>query len=167
MKRLAMAVGGVGFWIAAASTGDLGPQSHAPPGKSEAGYYNWTGLYAGAFVGEAHSIWTIDFYRNDNHGHAEVASDGIAGGAWIGYNWQMSRHLVFGIEADLGWTNARQNNRVFANDHTDSSIGMFGSVRGRAGYAIDRLLLFATAGVAFADVSQNIQKGRNAGEQVV
>src|SRR5262245_57441508 len=44
---------------------------------------------------------------------------------------------------------------------------MFGSLRGRVGYALDRLLLYGTAGIAFADLSQNIQKGRNAGEQVV
>jgi outer membrane immunogenic protein len=44
---------------------------------------------------------------------------------------------------------------------------MFGSLRGRIGYAVDRTLFFGTAGVAWANISQNIQKGRNAGEQVV
>jgi len=131
------------------------------------GSYNWTGLYTGAFAGGAHSMWTIDFFRNNNHGHAELSSDGFALGAWVGYNWQMSRHLVLGVEGDLGWTNASQKNEVFDNDHTDSKISTFGSLRGRVGYAMDRVMLFATAGLAFADISQNIQKGRNAGEQVV
>lgn len=131
------------------------------------GAYNWSGLYTGAFVGSAHSIWTIDFYRNNNHGHAELPSDGFAGGFWVGYNWQVSQNVVFGIEADIGWTGADQHNETFDNDKTDSEIGPFGSIRGRAGYAIDRVLFFATAGVAWANISQNIQKGRNAGEQVV
>ena len=129
--------------------------------------YNWSGLYTGGFVGGAHSIWTIDFYRNNNHGHAEESSDGFAGGLWAGYNWQVSPNWVLGVEGDLGWTNANQHNEVFDNDHTDSRIGRFGSVRGRVGYAMDRMLFFATAGVGWANISQNIQKGRNAGEQVV
>ena len=37
----------------------------------------------------------------------------------------------------------------------------------RVGYAFDRLLLFGTIGVGVASISNNIQKGRNAGEEVV
>ena len=152
-----------------ADAADLGRPAPAPSVETYYGPagYNWGGLYVGGFVGMAHGLWTVDFYRNNNHGHAEEASNGFAGGLWVGYNWQTGPHLVLGVEADLGWSNASQNNQVFDNDHTDSSLGMFGSLRGRVGYAMDRVMLFATAGLAFADISQNIQKGRNAGEQVV
>lgn len=146
---------------------DLGkPASPKDPYVNYEAPYNWSGLYGGGFIGGAHSVWTIDFFRNNNHGHAEEGSDGFAGGLWVGHNWQVNR-WVYGVEADLGWTNASQHNQVFDNDNTDSSIGMFGSIRGRAGYTVDRVLFFGTAGIAWANIDQNIQKGRNAGEQVV
>lgn len=151
-----------------ANAADLGkPQPDPTAYPAYEAPYNWSGLYGGAFVGRADSKWSIDFFRNNNHGHAELSSDGVAGGFWLGYNWQASRNWVYGVEADLGWTNADQHNQTFDNDNTDSQINNFGSLRGRIGYAVDRTLFFATAGVAWANISQNIQKGRNAGEQVV
>ena len=143
---------------------DLPPVYAAP---AYASTYNWTGLYTGAFIGGAHGLWTVDFYRNNNHGHAELGADGFAGGGWVGYNYQLPNNFVIGLEADLGATNAKQTNETFDNDTTLSSYGLIGSLRARAGYAFDRLLVFATAGFAFANISNEIQKGRNAGEEVV
>ena len=171
MNRIWIAIGAVIYLatITIAQAADLGgkPASIKDSYVDYAAPYNWSGLYGGGFVGGAHSIWTNDFFRNNNHGHAELSSDGFAGGFYLGHNWQLNRNWVYGIEADIGWTNASQHNEVFDNDHTDSEIGMFGSLRGRIGYAVDRTLFFATAGVAWANIDQNIQKGRNAGEQVV
>lgn len=168
MKQILIAGGLITCLASAGHAADLGaPPSIKDSYTSYAAPYNWSGLYGGGFIGGAHSIWTIDFYRNNNHGHAEESSDGLAGGLYAGYNWQFNRNWIYGIEADLGVTNASQHNQVFDNDNTDSEIGMFGSLRGRIGYAVDRTLFFGTAGFAFANISQNIQKGRNAGEQVV
>ena len=132
-----------------------------------AGSYNWGGVYVGGFLGGAHGVWTVDFYRNNNHGHADLGADGFAGGAWAGYNFHTSNNFVYGIEVDLGRTNASQSNNIFDNDTSLTRYGMFGSVRGRAGYAINRLLVYGTAGIAFATITNDIQKGRNAGEQIV
>jgi outer membrane immunogenic protein len=129
--------------------------------------YNWTGLYGGVFLGGANQNWTVDFYRNNNHGHAELGSTGLAYGAWVGYNLMLQSNIVAGIEADLGKSNAEQMNNIFDNDTSYSSIGTFGSLRGRLGFAADRFLIYATAGLAFASVTNDIQKGRNAGEEIV
>lgn len=129
--------------------------------------YNWSGLYGGGYLGGAHGLWTIDFFRNNNHGHAEEGLDGVAAGGWVGYNVMMGNNWVVGVEGELGGTNADQHNEVFDNDHTDAKFGLIGSLRGRLGYAWNRLLVYGTAGLAFANVDENIQKGRNAGEQVV
>lgn len=129
--------------------------------------YNWTGLYFGGYVGLAHGLWTVDFYRNNNHGHAEEGADGFAGGGFIGYNYQLPNNFVIGVETDLGATTASQSNDIFDNDTSLASYGLIGSIRGRAGYAIDRMLVYATAGLAYANITNTIQKGRNAGEQVV
>ncbi|MEZ5853613.1 MAG: outer membrane beta-barrel protein [Hyphomicrobiaceae bacterium] len=168
MRRAAIALSILCLFLTEAHAADL----YRPPAdqgayEPAAGPYNWTGLYTGAFAGSAHSIWTIDFFRNNNHGHAELSSDGFAAGGYVGYNWHMWPRLVVGVEGDLGFTNASQHNEIFDNDHTDSQVGMFGTLRGRAGYTFGRMLVYGTAGLAFADIDQNIQKGRNAGEQVV
>jgi outer membrane immunogenic protein len=133
----------------------------------ESPIYNWTGFYIGAFAGGSHGVWSADLDRNGNHGHSEQGADGAAFGGWAGYNFQLSNHIVIGAEVDIGKSSASQTNNIFDNDTSRSEYGMFGSARGRVGYAFDRLLVFGTAGVGFANISNDIQKGRNAGEQIV
>ena len=129
--------------------------------------HNWAGFYAGGFVGGMHALWIDDFYRNNNHGHAELPIDGIEGGGWVGYNLYLTPHWIAGVEADFGLSNAEQTTEVFDNDLTYASVHYFGSLRGRLGYAFDNLLLYGTAGLAFANLTEDLQKGRNAGEQLV
>lgn len=57
----------------------------------------------------------------------------LIGGVHIGYNWQ-SGARVFGIEADASF---------------GDGIDYLASLRARLGYAMDALLVYATAGVAF------------------
>ena len=54
----------------------------------------------------AHGLWTVDFFRNNNHGHAEEGADGVALGAFGGYNYQFYNNLVIGAEDDVGFTTA-------------------------------------------------------------
>jgi outer membrane immunogenic protein len=129
--------------------------------------YDWSGFYAGVFAGGSHGVWSSDLYRNNNHGHSEQGADGAAFGVFGGYNYQFANRFVIGAEADFGKSSAQVSNEIYDNDSSLAKYGAFGSVRGRVGYAFDRALLFATAGVGFANISNDIQKGRNAGEQVV
>ncbi len=129
--------------------------------------HNWGGFYAGGFLGGAHALWTDDFYRNNNHGHAELPIDGFEGGAWVGYNMYLSPKWIAGAEADLGLSNASETTEVFDNDLTYASVNHFGSLRGRLGYVMDNVMLYGTAGLAFANLTEDLQKGRNAGEQLV
>jgi opacity protein-like surface antigen len=57
----------------------------------------------------------------------------LIGGVHIGYNWQ-SGSKVFGIEADASF---------------GDGVDYLASLRARLGYAMDALLVYATAGVAF------------------
>ncbi len=56
------------------------------------------------------------------------------GGVHLGYNWQ-SGDRVFGVEADASF---------------GDGVDYLASLRARLGYAMDNLLLYVTAGVAFA-----------------
>jgi outer membrane immunogenic protein len=157
------------FATNSAVAADLGSPKPQPPPEDYADNigYNWSGLYFGGFLGATHGMWTVDFFRNNNHGHAEEGYDGIEGGGWLGYNFQVNRNFVIGVETDLGATNADQSNNIFDNDTSSASISTFGSLRGRLGYVYDRMLVFGTIGLAYANITNDIQKGQNAGEQVV
>lgn len=72
--------------------------------------------------------------------------DGIHGGIFGGYNFQ-NGNVVFGIDNDFSVTSS------------DSSIGTgsadlrtLSSVRGRIGYAFDRILPYVTGGLAYGNV---------------
>lgn len=165
-------LGGVSFLGVVAEAADLRPDLRGrrqlePQLFATDPAFSWTGLYAGGYLGGAHGVWTVDFFRNNNHGHAEQGADGVAFGVVGGYNYQFANNVVIGVEADIGYTTAKNTNEIFDNDDTLQKYGAIGSVRGRLGYAFNRLLLYGTAGFGFASITNNIQKGQNAGEQVV
>lgn len=84
---------------------------------------------------------------------------GIEGGFLAGYNWQFG-DVVVGNEADLSWLNASGSqsftttDSFFTNSGSGSaSVNWLATDRFRVGYVVDRLLAFATAGLAFGGVS--------------
>ncbi len=118
-----------------------------------AGGYDWTGVYAGASVGSTwgHTHWA---FQGD-----AVAPDfaGVLGGAQAGYNYQTGQ-LVWGIEADVGASNARgstacpnPNQPTFVSCQDD--VGALGFLTGRLGYASGRALFYAKSGWAFGKVT--------------
>ena len=124
--------------------------------------YNWTGFYVGAQAGLGKprdvvrygGSSTGDPYNDDNEkiNHRE---DGFVGGVQAGYNLQLG-FLVPGVEADFGYMGF--NGSRFSPPQYDpnqetravSSGGLFGTVTGRLGIAIDRALLYTKGGFAYA-----------------
>lgn len=85
----------------------------------------------------------------------------FAGGGQIGYNYQFNRFLV-GAETDFDWVgngisstgfSAPFNGFVSNDAVAKAGVRWLGTVRGRIGFAFDRALLFATGGLAYAQVS--------------
>jgi hemoglobin/transferrin/lactoferrin receptor protein len=85
----------------------------------------------------------------------------LLGGAQFGFNYQFANRTVFGAEADFSGTSlgshaeriaveaaAFASNNQF-QDTTDYKFNWLATLRGRAGYAFDRLLVFGTGGVGF------------------
>jgi outer membrane immunogenic protein len=81
------------------------------------------------------------------------------GGIQAGYNWQ-NGSFVFGPEADIQWSGIKGSsaatlpylsgvNTITVN--TSGSLTWFGTLRGRAGVAFDRALIYATGGFAFGN----------------
>ena len=127
------------------------PTHKAPPPMAPAPVFSWTGLYIGVNGGGA---WgrTDPFDSVGGPGTAHHDVSGAFVGASIGYNYQFSPNLVAGLEGDVDWADISgkttcPNAAFTCSTHAD----MLGSVRGRFGYAIDRLLMFTTGGLGIGD----------------
>lgn len=129
---------------ASASASDLYPAAKAVP---YAVGYNWTGLYAGVHGGYG---WgqTQDIA---NAGAAERKTNGGFGGLQAGYNYQINS-IVIGAEADgsfgsisNSWGGTNQFDPYYGKD----TVSTFGTLRGRVGYAFDRVLIYGTGGLAW------------------
>jgi outer membrane immunogenic protein len=99
--------------------------------------YSWAGPYIGGNLG----------YEWGNVSNNPTKPSGFAGGVQAGYNWQ-SGPWVFGVEGDIQGTAA---NDTFAP--WKFSNPWFGTLRGRAGYAISNVLFYGTGGLAFGELT--------------
>jgi len=120
----------------AAVAADL-PRGPAPYYAQPASYYNWSGLYAGVNAG----------YEWAHVTSSSMDPSGIFGGGQIGYNWQTGQ-FVFGAETDI---------QASAADDTFApwkfSNPWFGTLRGRAGFAMNNILFYGTAGLAYGGLT--------------
>jgi outer membrane immunogenic protein len=136
MKKtiLALTVAAVAAAAGAANAADLprGPTPYYAP--APASIYNWGGVYAGLNLGyEWGKVTNSDIF----------APSGITGGVQVGYNWQ-NGNFVFGGETDVQITGADDTFAPYK-----FSNPWFGTLRGRAGYAFNNILLYGTAGLAY------------------
>ncbi|MBR1160719.1 outer membrane protein [Bradyrhizobium elkanii] len=110
------------------------PYVKAPPPVA---IYNWTGFYVGGFGG----------YASENSGTPSM--EGGFGGGTIGYNWQAG-NIVYGLEVDAAGADIDAS--VSALGVTArSKIDSLGTVRGRLGFAVDKVLFYGTGGYAWAN----------------
>jgi outer membrane immunogenic protein len=140
MSRIAL---GALALIAAVSSVQAADLPYGSRGPYTANYalnaYSWAGPYLGGNIG-----W--DWGSVDNN---PTKPSGFVGGAQAGYNFQQNGSpWVFGIEGDLQGTGASD---TFAP--WKFSNPWFGTVRGRAGYALNNILFYGTAGLAFGELS--------------
>jgi outer membrane immunogenic protein len=137
MKKtiLAMTLATMAVAAGSATAADLPRGPYAPPAV-DMRVYNWAGFYAGANVG-------YDWGKITN---SVIEPTGFAGGLQGGYNWQ-SGQFVFGAETDINMTGASDTFAAFK-----FSNPWFGTVRGRAGYALNNILFYGTFGLAYGDI---------------
>jgi len=134
----------------------------APSLRPTAAPFTWSGLYLGGQFGY---LWGRTHVDDDGvTTERNARTDGVIGGAMIGYNLQIER-LVFGLEGDIGWTNAHGVGTssppppapvlIPVTTHGPNSYNArwTSHVRGRLGYAFDNWLVFAAGGFAAADLS--------------
>ncbi len=147
----------------------------APPAVVAAAY-DWSGFYVGVSAGYTFEqddgiTTTGQAAANINNvlGGARPAQtrlerEGFIGGGQIGYNWQLTPNWVMGLETDISYVDIRKDTNVVTiplngigtlNNNFRTRMEYFGTVRGRIGYAWDRTLLYATGGLAYADIENS------------
>jgi outer membrane immunogenic protein len=130
---------GLAIATAAAAAADLGPKDYSGwPARSFA--VGWAGPYVGATLG----------YEWSNVANNPARPRGLAAGLEAGFDWQ-SGTFVYGGEIDISFSAADD---TFAP--WQFSNPWFGTVRGRAGAAINNVLLFGTAGFAYGELTGTI-----------
>jgi outer membrane immunogenic protein len=162
--RIVAASAGVFGFIATVSAGDLDQKTEAAPG-SPAPQVSWTGFYVGANGGYGLSarhpdMRIVDEATNSTDRLDAAQTGGGFGGVQVGHNWQgfLDPGLVLGIEADLEYAGIGGTLKPSpgAPFEARTNLNAFGTLRGRAGYAWDHALFYATAGVAFGDVESTV-----------
>jgi outer membrane immunogenic protein len=127
--------------------------------------WTWTGFYVGGTLGGVSSHNSI---ANDpatsflwlTPSPVSVSGSGVIGGLEAGYNWQISQ-VVLGIEGDVSWSSLKATvtgvtNPSALTDTFSSRLNALGTIRGRLGWAFDRALVYATGGVAFASLKDQL-----------
>jgi len=146
---------------AEAFAADLPAPSLPPP--SPAANYNWTGVYLG--INGGHGTGSSSWSDGAVGGTGSFPTTGFLVGGTIGVNYQIGQY-VFGVEGDGDWTNLQGNSGLTCGaisavvpppDGCQTQSQWLATLRGRVGYAFDRILLYGTAGAAFG----NIQTGLN------
>jgi outer membrane immunogenic protein len=94
-----------------------------------------TGNFQGAYIGG---------HLGGAFGKAQSANtSGLVGGAQIGANAQFQNNVVVGAEADASASS--MGNKGFNDQFRQGAVG---SLRARGGYAMDRVLVYGTIGLA-------------------
>jgi outer membrane immunogenic protein len=144
----AVALAGVAVIAASGAASAADMYRKAPPAAPVAApvsAYNWTGFYAGANLG---GEWLND-KMSTAAGSATRTPGSVFGGLQAGYNYQINQ-FVLGAEADVGYGRP-SGTTVYGRGEGNWS----GTVRARAGYAIDNVLLYGTGGLAWKNFKLN------------
>ena len=190
-KILLSSVALLGLTVGALAA-DLPSRRAAPAPYVAVPVFTWTGFYVGVNAGYGFSdndnnnnLGTYTVVPGGTNpalatgtvltnGATGSNNDGFVGGGQIGYNYQIGNWVV-GIEADIQYAdlnNARSGSVVTASPGIAGFVGAgnanfggidyFGTVRGRVGYAWDRLLVYGTGGFAYGGADDNSNDGFNA-----
>ena len=155
----------------------------APPLRGPV--WSWTGLYAGVNAGGSIGVNSdtqnasaasptlgANTILNTSDTHA---SPGAVIGGQIGYNWQLPPRWLVGVEADWQWTSQKNTstacspastNALFLANFVGNGLNScltnankltnFGTARARGGVLVKDTMWYATGGLAWGTVEDNI-----------
>jgi outer membrane immunogenic protein len=131
------------------------PPPIAPPPRAPAAYvpvateYNWSGFYVGVNggYGFGNADWTGGAVAS-----GRFNASGLLIGSTVGANYQIGQ-FVLGIETDMDYATLKGNGPAGFCANCQTTSNWLGTTRGRAGFALDRVLFYGTGGAAYARVN--------------
>lgn len=134
---------------------DLRP---APVYLPPAPIFTWGGLYLGAQIGY---VWGSDPIEVDSlvpSAFFNTQPNGVIGGFHAGYNLQLAQ-WVAGVEGTVDGSGLHGTRVSDSGVSLGTRTDVQGSIRARLGVALDRVLIYATGGAAFAGFTNNYAFG--------
>ena len=165
LKRALFTTTALAALTASALAADL-PSRRAPPPIVAVPVFTWSGFYIGGNAGYAFSTQRSEITTGlsafneaivaggGRPRFARLDQEGFTGGGQIGYNYQIGA-LVIGLEADAAYTDLAARRAIVTAGAVNTyrqDLNFLGTVRGRVGYAFDRLMIYGTGGLAYGDV---------------
>ena len=153
MKYAFLATSGLlALAITQAGAADLPRRTDAAPPApiySPAPIFTWTGFYVGLNTGYGFGKFTGggDTLFGKAHG-------GLVGGT-VGYNQQFGS-IVLGVEGDWDWSGVKGSNTLAGPVFGSAKLTNLATARIRAGYSIDKALLYVTGGYAGGTISGSL-----------
>jgi opacity protein-like surface antigen len=135
---------------------------------------NWTGFYAGGFLGTAYGRTDIRFVNDPLNSGNNPWVAGPMGGVNAGYRYQYANRWVLGVEGDIAATNLHGARGCGVSNGRDAAGGLIGTgfspaffncqdkstwmatLAAELGYAWNRTLFYAKAGAAAQDDKVNV-----------
>jgi len=148
--------------------------------------YDWTGVYGGVHAGFIQANVNVDAQTRLIVGEPttdrlnlsyERDVDGFVGGALGGVNFQAG-YLVFGLDMDFGGVAAGDGEGtahakgtvggdVIEDDiHFQHGMDWNAHVRGRLGFAMDRVFVYGAGGLAIADFDVKSNRGLQSNQDI-
>jgi outer membrane immunogenic protein len=163
MKKIVLATALLALGSASAFAADLPARGMVAKAPAMAPVNTWQGFYIGGNVGYGWGNGTIDLTPRPldvDPASLDTKSNGVIGGAQIGYNWQIGA-VVTGLEADIQGSSIKGSGHTTLTDGTtpfdfsaSSKLSWFGTVRGRLGATVTPdLLIYGTGGLAYGQIS--------------
>jgi outer membrane immunogenic protein len=177
VRRLVLALGVLSVCSVSAMAADMplkAPLVVPPPP------FSWNGCYVGGNVGGIFGRDQFDTYPagtasafnpGPNNHHYSSDKTGFIGGVQVGCNWSWTPNWVFGVEADINGTSLKESisanypdilqtapNTTWTahNETLTKEIPWLATFRGRFGYAFGKTWLYATGGLAVAQVKASL-----------
>jgi len=141
--------------VGSAEAADLGvrPSYKAPPPVAAPVQFTWTGCHIGAHIGGGWGTKQWEDQGDDISDNTSYTTNGFLGGGQIGCDYQWGGPIVFGIEGSISGTDLKGTGvQPFEPEQATIStkIDWLATLTGRVGFTVDRALIYAKGGVAWA-----------------